>query len=123
MDTKHENVTKALSQQDKDNREIRLLAKQSEQGRLNYLKHRQLLFQYDITLQEYNRMFERQNGCCAICGLHQTNFKRSLHIDHNHKTGEIRELLCPNCNTVIGKVREDVNVLTKIASYIEKWNL
>lgn len=57
---------------------------------------------YGIDLTEYNRMFEQQGGCCAICNKHQTQFKRRLAVDHNHTTGKVRALLCHICNRALG---------------------
>ena len=56
---------------------------------------------YSITIEEYNRLFRRQKGCCAICRIHQDKLKRRLAIDHNHKTGKIRGLVCQKCNRFI----------------------
>jgi hypothetical protein len=58
--------------------------------------------EYGITPEQYNTMFDEQLGCCAICGRHQTMFKRHLDVDHNHTTGKIRKLLCVQCNTDLG---------------------
>lgn len=55
---------------------------------------------YGITLEEYNQMFQQQGGCCAICG--NPSIKRMLDIDHNHKTGKVRGLLCSGCNFAVG---------------------
>ncbi len=88
-----------------------------------HLSHRQLMMKFGVGLEWYNAKFAEQNGCCAVCGRHQSEFARRFHIDHNHKTGQLRALLCPNCNTVLGKVNEDVVILAKLADYIEKWNL
>src|SRR5674476_255535 len=57
---------------------------------------------YGITQIEYKEMFKRQEDCCAICGRHQSLFKRRLHVDHNHETGKVRSLLCGRCNTGLG---------------------
>ena len=62
-------------------------------------KNSALKTNYGITLDEYNQMFIEQNGCCAICEKHQSEFKRALAVDHDHKTGEVRALLCLACNT------------------------
>jgi Recombination endonuclease VII len=48
--------------------------------------------------KERKQFFRKQKGCCAICGKHQSMFKRRLNLDHNHKTLQIRGLLCYYCN-------------------------
>jgi hypothetical protein len=57
---------------------------------------------YGITIDIYNQMFEDQKGYCAMCGTHQSEFKRKLSVDHNHTTGKIRGLLCTGCNISLG---------------------
>ena len=80
----------------------------------------QLKRYYNITLDQYNVLFNKQNGCCAICGIHQNNLKRKLHVDHNHESGEIRGLLCINCNLALGHVNDNINTLSKMISYLTK---
>ena len=55
-----------------------------------------------ITLSEYNRMFIAQKGCCALCDRHQSAVTNRLAIDHDHKTGVVRGLLCTSCNLLLG---------------------
>lgn len=55
---------------------------------------------FNITLEQYDKMLEKQNGVCAICG--KPPIHRKLAIDHNHKTGKIRGLLCIRCNPMLG---------------------
>ena len=57
---------------------------------------------YGLTLDDYNNLFEKQEGRCAICGKHQVEIARHLDIDHDHNTGSIRGLLCPKCNAGLG---------------------
>lgn len=54
-----------------------------------------------ITEAEYDERLAAQNGGCAICGA--TPKKRRLHVDHDHKTGHVRGLLCHRCNRVLWK--------------------
>jgi hypothetical protein len=73
---------------------------------------------YGITLEDYNRMFEEQGGRCAICGTHQCATGRALAVDHDHKTGKVRGLLCQACNTAIGKLNDDPELIHKAADYV-----
>ncbi len=61
------------------------------------------LKQYGLTLSLWKEMFDKQKGCCAICGKHQSEFKYKLSTDHCHTTGKVRELLCIVCNTDVGR--------------------
>jgi hypothetical protein len=78
---------------------------------------------YGISLQEYEKMFEEQLGCCAICGRNQSEFKRALSVDHDHKTGKIRGLLCNGCNNrVLSVVENASNLIEKARIYLEKYS-
>lgn len=61
-----------------------------------------LKFLYNLSIADYEKMFKTQGGSCGICGKHQSEFKVRLAVDHNHKTGEIRGLLCNTCNSKLG---------------------
>jgi hypothetical protein len=74
----------------------------------------------DMTYERYLQMLESQNNCCAICGYHQDNFKKQLCVDHNHKTGEVRGLLCLACNGGIGKLKDSVELLEKAINYLKQ---
>lgn len=75
-----------------------------------------LKYQYGITIEQYYEMYERQGGRCAICGASEGK----LVVDHNHKTGKVRELLCHLCNAMIGCAREDINILASAAAYLHR---
>jgi len=73
---------------------------------------------YGITPQDYNTMFTNQEGKCAICGIHQSNLKRKLFIDHCHTTDKIRGLLCHHCNAGIGHFKDSTNLLDNAINYL-----
>ena len=75
---------------------------------------------YGITLEEYNQMFLDQNGCCSICHGHQTIFPKALCVDHCHKTGIVRGLLCHNCNTGIGLLNDSPELMAKAIDYLKR---
>lgn len=75
---------------------------------------------YNMIPEEYNQKFIEQNGQCAICGRHQSEFKKSLAVDHNRETGVVRELLCINCNTMIGSAKHSIDCLQAAIDYLEK---
>ena len=70
---------------------------------------------YKITFEEYNVIYNRQQGKCAICG----NPEELLHVDHNHTTGEIRGLLCLKCNRGIGFLNDDIKILEQALAYLK----
>lgn len=79
-----------------------------------------------ITLDEYKKMVEEQNNKCAICSKEETckdpkhDRIRRLSIDHCHKTGKARALLCHNCNLTIGRFKDNIALLNKAIEYLEK---
>lgn len=74
---------------------------------------------YGIDLDTYNKLAKFQGHVCAICGQKERMRNRNLHVDHNHRTGIVRGLLCGNCNVGIGNLREDVNLLKSAIKYLE----
>lgn len=77
---------------------------------------------YGISLEDYHKMKEAQNNCCAICETSEDKLRRPLLVDHNHSTGKVRELLCDSCNHTIGNAKENIEILNKAIKYIEKHN-
>jgi hypothetical protein len=80
--------------------------------RKSYLKRT-----YGISLEQYDAMLAAQNGVCAICDEARPD-ERTLHVDHDHETGEIRGLLCFRCNQAIGSLREIH--FQKAADYLDR---
>ena len=72
----------------------------TEKGKLIRRKQ-DLKKSYNITLEDYDHMFEQQKGVCAICGKVDVTGRR-LAVDHDHKTGKVRGLLCTRCNVRVG---------------------
>ena len=85
-----------------------------------YFKTYKLKSNYGITLEEYNLMYEKQNGECYICEKKIDG--RDVKVDHNHKTGKVRKLLCHNCNTSLGLLNDDANLFHKCELYLKEHN-
>jgi hypothetical protein len=77
---------------------------------------------YDISPVEYGILFAQQNGVCAICREPGRTAYRSkdLCVDHDHKTGRVRALLCGGCNSAIGFLRESPLLARAAATYLEQ---
>lgn len=75
---------------------------------------------FGISLAEYNTMFAVQNGLCAGCYKHQTQFKTRLAVDHDHRTGKVRGLLCNSCNWILGKTDDSPIRLQNLMDYLGK---
>jgi len=77
-----------------------------------------LMKNYKITNEDYERMFAKQGGVCAICGSLPNG--RDLSVDHDHTTGRIRGLLCINCNTALGHLKDSLIILEKMTDYLQQ---
>lgn len=76
---------------------------------------------YGITQEQYDQMSSSQNDTCAICPKSKIHKNKKLSVDHNHKTGKIRGLLCDNCNRALGFLEADngVSLFEKAIDYIK----
>ena len=72
-----------------------------------------------MTLEDYEQMWDEQDGSCAICGEEFADHTKGK-VDHNHKTGNVRALLCNKCNTGLGDFDDDPGLLRAAADYIEE---
>lgn len=114
------------------NREIRkgnqkYLAAQRAQKKKFYVDNREKMKEkdrmarfrkYGITKEIYEDMLKEQGNCCAIC---TDSFGDSTpHIDHCHASGRVRQLLCNRCNSGIGMLRDDVDILRSAIDYLTR---
>lgn len=74
---------------------------------------------FGITLAEYEEMFDKQNGVCAICLQQEVLKNKRLAVDHNHVTGKIRGLLCGKCNKGLGLFSDDFQLIMKAVNYLK----
>tara|TARA_X000001382_G_scaffold115771_1_gene94700 strand:- start:1573 stop:1941 length:369 start_codon:yes stop_codon:yes gene_type:complete len=77
------------------------------------IKEKRLMNQYGIDLMIYNQMLKNQNRCCKIC-----NRRVDLVVDHNHKTGDVRGLLCGSCNKALGLLQDNKQVIRNMYNYL-----
>lgn len=73
---------------------------------------------YGISLEDYNTLFKLQASRCKICNRHQDELNRKLHVDHDHKTREVRGLLCRDCNNGLGHFKDEVLRLREAIKYL-----
>jgi hypothetical protein len=83
-------------------------------------RNNQLKRDYNLTLEQYDQMLRQQRDCCIICNTHVDTQKKELAVDHCHKTGIIRGLLCKGCNTGIGNFKDDINIMKRAIEYLER---
>lgn len=81
--------------------------------------HHHLRQRYGLTMDEFNAIATKQNWVCAICGCAEVRKGASrLSVDHDHKTGRVRELLCHKCNLAVGAIKENVGTAKALVEYL-----
>ena len=76
---------------------------------------------YGLTTNAYEAMLSSQQAVCKICEKGETQKRRSrLSVDHCHKTGKVRGLLCSGCNKGLGYFKDSPEILRKAAAYLDK---
>jgi hypothetical protein len=83
-------------------------------------KTRELRNKFNMTLDDLSRMKAEQNSSCAICNKHESELKKSLCIDHCHKTNKVRALLCNTCNVGLGHFLDSEELLIKAFEYLKR---
>jgi len=97
-------------------------AKQWRKENPEKVKNNYLRKMFGITLEDYNRMYKSQDGKCAICGKEEPYEGYSLAVDHNHKTGNVRGLLCSKCNLGLGCFKDSETLIQKAITYLNNHN-
>jgi len=85
------------------------------------------LKKYGLNVEEYEKMLSSQNGVCSICHKEETRKGKNgkvlpLNVDHNHKTGKVRGLLCHLCNVSLGGFQDSEELLLNAIKYLKKYN-
>lgn len=94
--------------------------KQTLSKKKSILKH-----QYGLTLEEYENMVRVSGGRCYICNKYKpaTNCRNGLCVDHDHKTGKNRGLLCHSCNRALGLLGDNTEILEQAVKYLKEYEL
>jgi hypothetical protein len=71
---------------------------------------------YGLSQHQYREMLSKQQGLCAICG----DLMKKINVDHDHKTGKVRGLLCFTCNSMLGCSKDNQNLLSAGVAYLQK---
>jgi hypothetical protein len=99
---------------------------ENERGRIKYTvpkykesrKYYTIEKLYGLTKNTYLSMLHEQKNMCKICDCELKNDKKT-HVDHCHKTGKVRGLLCSDCNGILGKVNDNIFILMKCIDYLK----
>jgi Recombination endonuclease VII len=91
-----------------------------EPGRQAAIRRHNLKKRYGISTDQYAAMLAAQGGVCWICAYAPTEAAKRLGVDHCHKTGTIRGLLCRWCNIALGKFKDDHRLMRRAISYLTR---
>ena len=81
------------------------------------IRSRRILKTYGLTAEAYHKMFVSQKGVCAVCKK-PCSRNTFLSVDHDHKTGRVRKLLCSHCNLILGLAGDDPHIFVAFVSYL-----
>jgi len=88
------------------------------------MSNRYLKRTYKINVDDYNKMYDSQNGLCYICNTEgftmAEHHKLKLVVDHCHTTGKVRGLLCHNCNRALGLLKDNIDSFKRAIVYLER---
>lgn len=105
-----------------DNRAVRMYRALHKERYRFKARNNNLRFKYKLEPEDYHKISEQQNHVCVIC--HQEPVPNKQHerlvVDHDHKTGTIRGLLCHKCNQALGLFKENIETLKNAIKYLEK---
>ncbi len=108
---------------DKINRYARGYYKKTNERRCEQNRNTRLKREFGLDHEKYNKILLSQNGVCAICHCKETSTYKGkikrLAVDHCHKTGKVRGLLCQGCNQAIGHAKDSIEILTNAVLYLK----
>jgi len=87
---------------------------------IDYHKAYQRKLKYNLTSEEYELKLIEQNYSCGICNIHRDDYSKDFSVDHCHKTGKVRSLLCNNCNSGLGFFKDSPSIMKKAITYLDK---
>jgi hypothetical protein len=86
---------------------------------LDTARNNTLKYKYGITQIDYEQLFKKQNFSCLICKKGNGTTVR-FPVDHCHKTGKVRGILCPACNKALGLFKDNIEALESAIDYLKK---
>ena len=99
----------------------RKASKKWKENNPDKVKNKRYRARYGITYDKYKEMLKAQNHKCFICGIDEVDSRsQKLCVDHDHETGQVRKLLCHNCNCGLGHFKDNAQVLSKALAYLEE---
>ena len=121
---KYKDKKRATSRRYYERNRDRLLASQAAYRKHNpsivkETAHRShLMKKYHLSKEDFSALLESQGGVCKICKTNNPGWHGRFCVDHNHETGNIRGLLCNNCNVILGHSKDDTEILESAIAYL-----
>lgn len=112
--------TEAARQRYLTNRASGRIKNKTKANRSRYKNEQYYRKRYNLSLNQYQHLEKLQDYKCSICGCDDEHLDRKLAVDHCHETLNIRGLLCGRCNTTLGKVEDNVDLLHNMIKYLQK---
>lgn len=78
-------------------------------------------YTYNLSIEQYEKIAKTQNFSCGICKKPQDKLSKRFAVDHDHKTGQIRGLLCHQCNAGLGNFHDNIQFLVKATAYLKRF--
>jgi len=119
-----EKYLKKMKEYYRDNRNEKLkYAKKYRNAYPEKIRDRHYRREYGITLEQFEQIFLRQNSKCANiqCLSSSPQGKKGWQLDHDHSTGNVREILCCKCNLLLGCANDNIPILEGAIEYLNKW--
>ena len=99
----------------------RAYAKQHSRKNKDLMRERQLQHKFGLTNAEYDAKLAAQGGVCQICKCPPPeNLSKKFPVDHDHRTGKIRDILCQSCNHMLGNAKDNPDILQNGIAYLLK---
>lgn len=97
-------------------------ARLADPNRYYKVREQALKYRYSLSNEDYEALLKTQNYKCAICNKEAANMTYYLHVDHCHKTGKTRGLLCSPCNVYLGYIKDNKEAYKNAIKYLERHN-
>lgn len=118
-----EKILEAGKEWSKNNRDVWKRYYEKNKEKINKQKRENWVKRYGIDIDQKKEMFDSQLGHCFLCNKKLSLDKKGCCIDHDHKTGKVRGILCSSCNCMLGYAHDNPEVLRKGATYVEYHSL
>lgn len=98
------------------NKKVKIYRQKNQQKYQDWNRVYHLEKKYKLTKEDFSKLRENQKNQCAVCQTELTD--KLMVVDHNHKTGNIRGLLCRQCNFALGLLKDNIIVLKRAITYL-----